>query len=134
MSALPSLRARARPDGLRRADAARPGLRLVERPRHAARWFAVLALLAVAGVFGVLSLHALAAEQAFTARTLEMEVNRLSLRHHELTAEVAALESPDRVRRIATGQLGMIPAQQPVFLVIDLAPTSPGPPTVGAAR
>ncbi|MDP8969596.1 MAG: septum formation initiator family protein, partial [Actinomycetota bacterium] len=121
MSALPSLRARALPDGLRRAGAVRPDLRLVERPRHAARWLAVLALFAAAGVFGVVSLHALAAEKAFTARALEVEVNRLALRHHELTAEVAALESPERVRRLATAQLGMVPAQQPAFLVLDPA-------------
>jgi cell division protein FtsB len=113
MSALPSkppARAPRRPPG-------RPRLRVVAEPRHHGRWLFLLAAIGAAGVFGVVSLNALAAESAFAARTLEREVDALALQYEELTAEVAALEAPDRVRRVAQGDLGMVEPDLPGFLV-----------------
>lgn len=100
-------------------DGQRPELRVVGRPRHRRRYVALLSLLGALGIFGVVSLHALAAEAAFEARTLESEVSELAMRYEELTAEVAALESPERIRDVAVGELGMIPAEQPAYLALD---------------
>lgn len=99
--------------------AARPRLRVVGEPRHGARYVLLAILIGGLGVFGVVGLHALAAEQSFQVRNLEREVRDLSLAYDELTAEIAGLESPERVRQVAMGQLGMVPAQQPGFLVAE---------------
>lgn len=97
--------------------ARRPHLRVVGEPRHGLRYVVAAVLAGGLGVFGVVGLHALAAEQSFAVRNLEREVADLSRSYDELTAEIAALESPQRVRQVALGQLGMVPAQQPGFLV-----------------
>jgi hypothetical protein len=46
-------------------------------------------------------------------------VTELRHRYEELTAEVARLESPARVRAIAEHDLGMVPAEQPAYLVVE---------------
>jgi hypothetical protein len=119
MSALPSSPSRragaAAPR--RSGPAGSPRLRVVPPPRHTARYTVLLLFVAVAGVFGVVRLNARAAEAALEARELEGDVRELTLRYEELTAEVAALEAPDRVRNVAGGELGMVPAEQPGFLV-----------------
>ena len=100
----------------------RPDLRVVVPVRRRRRYAALLMVVAALGVFGVLTLNALAAESAFQAQRLEREVADLAVRYDELTAEVAALESPDRVQRIATEQLGMVPAEEPGYLVVEHRP------------
>ncbi len=97
----------------------RPDLRVVGRPRHSTRYIAVLGLLGAAAVFGIVSLHALAAEAAFEAQALESEIAELSLRHGELTADVAALESPERIRAVATSDLGMVAAEEPAHVALE---------------
>lgn len=110
MAAVPS----PRPSGA--GESARgPQLRVVDEPRHTSRYMLLLALVAVLGVTGIVSLNALAAEASFKARELEEDVAELSHRYDELTAEVAELESPERVRRVATSELGMVPAD-PIYL------------------
>lgn len=99
--------------------AGRPHLRVVGEPRRAGRFLLAAVLAGGIGLFGVVGLHALAAEQSFQVRSLESEVRELSLRYDELTAEIARLESPERVRQVATLQLGMVPAREPGFLVAD---------------
>lgn len=101
------------------APARRPHLRVVGEPRHGLRYVVLAVVIGGLGVFGIVGLHALAAEQSFEARALEREVRDLSLAYDELTAEIAGLESPERVRQVAMGQLGMVPARQPGFLVAD---------------
>lgn len=99
--------------------ARRPGLRVVEPPRRTGRFLvACLALLAV-GVLTVVSLSALAAESAFAARELEQDIAELRARYDELTAEVAELESPDRIRAVAVSELGMVPASEPGYLLVE---------------
>lgn len=105
----------------------RPRLRVVGRPRRTARVVLAVVLVAVVGVIGVVSLSALAAEAAFEARSLQGEVEDLSLRYDELTAEVAALEAPARIRAVARDDLGMVRADSPTFLVAE------GPTRVGGA-
>lgn len=114
----PGPRTRPRPSGTTKAIP--PRLRVVpRRARPARRLATVLALLAASGVFGVVGLSALAAEQAFAARDLSGEISQLEFRYDELTAEVAGLEAPQRVRATAIEQLGMVPASQPAYLVLD---------------
>ena len=103
----------------------RPRLRLVAPARQPGRYALAFVALAAIGVFGVVSLNALAAEAAFEARSLENEVHELSLRYDELTASVAALESPERVRDVAVNELGMTPAGEPGFLVLSDGLESP---------
>jgi cell division protein FtsL len=112
----------AEPTPLTRAEGdarARTHLRLVAARRPSARHLVVLLLIAALGVFGVVGLSARASESAFRARRLESEVGALSARYEALTAEIAQLESPSRVRRVAENELGMVPAGQPVFLTLD---------------
>jgi len=103
----------------------RPDLRLVAAPRHTGRYLLLGVLLAAVAVFGTVSLGALAAESTFEAQGLDDEVDELSLRYDELTAEVARLESPEHVRGVARAELGMVPAEQPSYLVAE-------PPEVAA--
>ncbi|MGH8910276.1 MAG: hypothetical protein ACRD0K_28230 [Egibacteraceae bacterium] len=100
------------------AGRTRPELRIVAPARGARRYVALLLVVGALGVFGVVSLNALAAESAFAAQRLEHEVGGLDIRYEELTAEVAALQAPDRVHRIAVQRLGMIPADEPGYLLV----------------
>lgn len=123
---LPALRRPAgdRPLGL--APIFHPPLRLVEPPQRARRYLVIGLLLAAIGVFGVVSLHALATEAAFDARDLERDVDQLALDYDDLTAEVAALESPQHIKQVAITELGMVPASEPAYLE---APEEDAPPT-----
>lgn len=114
MSALPS-----RAPRQARRPQTRPRLRVVAEPRHHGRYLLILGAVAAAGIFGVVSLNALAAESAFTARSLEREVDALAVRYEELTAEVATLESPERIRAVAFTELGMVEPALPGFLVAE---------------
>lgn len=108
----------------------RPHLLLVApspRPRPVGRYLAAGLVLAALGIFGVVGLGALAAESTFDARRLEGEVEALSLRYDELTAEVAALESPAHVREVAQSELGMVPAEDPTYLVAPEVAGEEGP-------
>lgn len=100
----------------------RPTLRVVARPRRTARFALAVVVVAIAGVVGVVSLSALAAEAAFEARSLQEEVTDLSLRYDELTAEVASLEDPARIRAVAENELGMVRTDSPTFLVAEGVP------------
>jgi cell division protein FtsL len=129
---LPALRRPAgdRPLGL--APAAHPSLRLVQPPRRARRYLVIGLLLAAIGVFGVVSLHALATEAAFQARDLERDVDQLALDYDDLVAEVAVLESPQHIKRVAIDELGMVPATEPAYLVAPTdAPPTPEPLAMG---
>jgi cell division protein FtsL len=98
---------------------ARPALRVVPRRSHRGRYLAAMVIVGAVSVFGIVSLSALAAEAAFAARTLESDIEVLAIRYDELAAEVAGLESPERVRTVATDELGMVRADQPAYLVSD---------------
>lgn len=113
MTALPLRRTRPRPG--RRAH-----LRVVRQPRrrHLTVFLLAALLLAGATVFGTVSLNAMAAGDAVVARQLEADVVAAERRYGHLIAEVAALESPERVRRAAL-ELGMEPATEPRYLILD---------------
>jgi cell division protein FtsL len=106
--------------------ATRPNLRLVQPPSHPLRWLVAGLLLAAIGIFGVVALHAAATERTFAAADLQRSVDELRQERDELSAEVAALESPDRIREVAVSQLGMVPADQAAYLVDSPPPTTSG--------
>ena len=110
MSALPAARPRRAPATER---ARRPHLRVVQEPRRRhTLLFATAYLLVAAGlVFAAVTLNALAAADAVSARTLENEVVEAERSYARLIAEVSSLEDPGRIRQVATQELGMIPAE-----------------------
>ena len=122
MAAVPARQAPRRQPG--RPAHARPAWRprVVPPPqrRRRAAWVLRLTLTALLafGVFGVLTLNALAAEAAFTARQLEGEISDLTLVRDDLVAAVAQLESPARVREAAASQLGLMEPEQPGFIEV----------------
>lgn len=115
----------ASPAGGVAAELPRPDLRaLPARPAAATRvpvpvYLALIAAIAAAGVFGIVTLQAFAAEASFEARALEEEIEQLTLAHDDLRATVAALGMPSRVRDVATQDIGLIEAEQPGFLTVD---------------
>ncbi len=102
-----------------------PDLRVVERPRHPGRYLLAALLVVAVGVFAVVSISALAAQQAFRAREVTAEAAELERLHDELVAEVARLESPQRIRDAAV-ELGMVAAQDPTYLGLDAPPEAGG--------
>jgi hypothetical protein len=79
-------------------------------------WATVISLLGAAGIVGAIALHALAAEAAFTERSLERDVAVLRAHHAELVWEITRLATPGRVRAIATRDLGMVVPTTPAVL------------------
>ena len=96
----------------------RPDLRVAQPRRRTGRYIALMLVLSALGVFGCVALNALAAEQSFAVRELEQEVSELSRTADELTVDVTRLESPARLHRAATQRLGMVPAEQPAYVVL----------------
>ena len=94
-------------------------LQLVTTNPRASRFMLLLLVLAAVGVFGVVSVSAMTAEAAMEVRALESDVEQLKREYELLTAEVAALESPERIRTVAAEGLGMIEAEDPKFVVVD---------------
>lgn len=96
----------------------RGDLRVAPRPRRSGRYLVLMVVLGGLGVFGSVALNALAAEQSFAVRELEQQVNELSRTADELTVDVTRLESPARLHTAAVRRLGMVPAEQPAFVVL----------------
>lgn len=96
----------------------RPSARSASRPRPRPRRLRVAALVAVVvvGVLAIVGIQAQAAEVAFDARALEQEIAELERSHEQLTAEVARLESPERLRRVALDELGMVQPERATYL------------------
>lgn len=107
-------------------ERSRARLRVVPQRGRRGRYVAAMMAIGVLFIFGIISFSALAAESAFEARTLEAEIGALEIRYDELTAQVARLESPGRVRAVATEELGMVPAEQPAYLVVEGSRTAGG--------
>lgn len=97
----------------------RPRLRVVMDNPRSSRLALVLLVIAAVGVFAVVSVGAKTAEAAVEVRSLSADVDELKQRYEILTAEVAELESPQRIRRVAVDELGMVEPVEPQFLVVD---------------
>jgi len=115
---------------------ARPALRLSPRAG------VVLTVLLFAALFGVAVSHALLIEGQAKVDDLDQQVAAEQARYEELRRDVAELEAPQRILGEATGELGMVPAGDPVWLSPDEpAPTDdlpddplPESPDTSAAR
>ena len=94
-------------------------LRLVTTNPRSSRFALLLLVIAAVGVFGVVSVGAKTAEAAMQVRSLESDVDQLKRDYELLTAEVAELESPDRIRAVAVDGLGMVEPDDPSFVVVD---------------
>ncbi|HSK98636.1 MAG TPA: cell division protein FtsL, partial [Euzebyales bacterium] len=101
------------------ASSSSPRLRLVTANPRTSRYALVLLLIAAIGVFGVVSVGAKTAEAAVEVRALEQDVDELKRDYELLTAEVAELESPDRIRSVAVERLGMVEPDESTFVVVD---------------
>jgi cell division protein FtsL len=96
---------------------ARPGLRLSPGAG------VVLTVLLFVALFGVAVSHALLIEGQAKVDDLDQQVAAEQARYEELRRDVAELESPQRILGEATGELGMVPAGNPVWL----SPDEPAP-------
>ena len=93
------------------ADDPTPHLRVVASPRrrHPLAYLLLVVGTIAAGVFGSVTLNALATGAAVEARELEAHVIEAERRYAQLVADVAALEDPARIRQAAL-ELGLEPA------------------------
>lgn len=110
-----------RPLADRRSQGAwRPDLRLVPQPQRRHRLLLVGSVVALcaSAVFATVALSALAAGDAVGTRALERRVADAERRYEELVAEVARLEDPARIERVATEELGLVRAEGARFLVL----------------
>lgn len=100
--------------------AERPRLRVVRDTKQPRRvpWLLVLVLLLAGTVLAALTLTALAAEDAVLARQLQAEVTVAERDHAQLVAEVATLESPQRIARFAE-RMGLVRTAVPRSLAVD---------------
>jgi hypothetical protein len=85
--------------------------------RRAARgpFIAFLAAILALGLLALLALNTVLAKGSFAVYDLRAESARLADREQALLQQVAAAESPEQLESAARG-LGMVPAQNPVFL------------------
>jgi len=106
----------------------RPGLRLVtgRRTRPPRAPFVVLVLVVLGiGLVDLLLLNTALQQGTFELRDMERENRLLRDRHAELTQEVADRATPSELAERAA-ELGMVPAADPAFLVVDEARGSGG--------
>lgn len=105
---------------LRRVDVARRGARRERRHlrpvhegprRHPLVFFLLYVLVGIGAVIGAVSFNALAAEDAVHLAELEEQVAEAERDYALLTADVATLEDPARIRQMAE-QMGMRPTEQ----------------------
>jgi cell division protein FtsB len=71
----------------------------------------------VAALFGLAISHTMLAQGEDRLVEMESRLDASSERNRELSAEVAALEAPERVEQEAEGRLGMIRPEQVQWLV-----------------
>lgn len=108
----------------------RPALRAVAhqpRTQLLPTWIylSLCGIVVLAGIIGIVALQAYGAEASFRAQQVESVIGDLTMRHDQLVAEVAVLESPTRVSEIASTQLGLVNPEQPGFLTLDQADLVP---------
>ena len=63
-----------------------------------------------------------ATSTGYTIRLLEQDRLDWSARVHRLEADVASLTSLERIEREARGRLGMVPAENVLYLEVDVPP------------
>jgi cell division protein FtsL len=119
-----------------------PSNRRARALRLSPRTGVVLTVLLFVALFCVAVSHALLIEGQAKVDDLDQQVAAEQARYEELRRDVAELESPQRILGEATGELGMVPAGDPIWLSPDEpAPTDdvldeppPESPDTSAAR
>ncbi|HEX6422772.1 MAG TPA: septum formation initiator family protein [Acidimicrobiales bacterium] len=94
------------------------------RLRLSPRAGVVLTVLAFVALFLVAVCHALLIESQATLDELDADVAAEQARYEELRQDVAALQSPERIKTDAVERLGMVEAGE----VVWLTPDEPAPP------
>ncbi len=117
MSAVTAPLKRTRPHAPERR---RPHLEVVEeaRPRHTLVYAVTILTVLAAVIFGAVTFNALAASASVAARGLEAEVTAGEREYAQLIADVAALESPARIREEAEA-LGLVQDGPTRYLPVD---------------
>jgi len=75
-----------------------------------------------------------AAKTGYSILHLQRELARLESEYVRLHATVSTLRSPQRIERIATSELGMVPPRQRQLAAITMAPTIAAEPPPATAR
>jgi cell division protein FtsL len=96
----------------------RPGFRLRSLRRILALALAAVVLLMLLQVIQSSG----ATSTSYNIRRLEQQRQDLSAQVHSLEAEVATLTSLDRVEREARDRLGMVPAENVLYLEVNVPP------------
>lgn len=111
-----------------------PDLWVVEPGRRRnTLWFALLiAAICGAAIFVTVTMNALGAADAIPIAELEQRLAEAERRHDALRAELATLEDPSRVERIARDDLGLVAT--PPVRVLDLESEPPSRRTRALAR
>lgn len=107
-------RSNAVPKHDRRAE---PKIAAVERDRRGWRITTVIvSILALTLLFGLVGFQALIVRNQSTLDDLDAQIDDASRVNQRLRLQVAELERPDRIRAIATNNLGMIEPETVLYL------------------
>jgi cell division protein FtsL len=87
------------------------------RARAARLFFVFVICLAVLGV-GRVALSFAVVQKSLQTDTVKVEQRRLEAENADLSAQVSRLNSTTRIRQIAESQLGLVPAERPVYLTV----------------
>jgi cell division protein FtsL len=80
-------------------------------------FFVFVICLAVLGV-GRVALSFAVVQKSLQTGTVKVEQRRIEAENADLAAQVTRLGSPTRIRFIAETQLGLVPADRPVYLTV----------------
>ena len=97
--------------------AAEPGSQ-VARARAARLFFVCVVCLAGLGV-GRVALSFAVVQKSLQTDAVKIEARRLVAENADLSAKVSRLGSTTRIRWIAESQLGLVPAERPIYLDVE---------------
>ena len=103
-----------------RADSLQPAA----RARMVRLFFVFIVCLAALGV-GRVALSFAVVQKSLQTDTVKIEARRVEAENADLAAAVTRLGSTKRIRAVAESQLGLIPAQRPVYLRVEAGGTRP---------
>jgi cell division protein FtsL len=99
------------------------------RARVARLFFVFVVCLAVLGV-GRVALSFAVVQKSLQTDAVKIEQRRLEAENADLAAQVSRLGSTTRIRQIAKSQLGLVPAERPVYLTVKKG-AAPAPGRAG---
>jgi len=88
------------------------------RARAVRLFFVAVVCLAVLGV-GRVALSFAVVQKSLQTNAVKVEERQLVAENADLAAEVTRLGSTTRIRWIAESQLGLVPAERPVYLTVE---------------